>query len=69
MIVPDVRQRLQAGGDARREALIVLGEWAKGTCLLVGSKPETAYEVAALFVGGLRRELEGERRQYPFSVR
>jgi hypothetical protein len=35
-----------------------LAEWVKDTCLLFGTTVETAYRVAAMFVEGLKHNLE-----------
>jgi hypothetical protein len=35
-----------------------LAEWIKDTCLLFGTTVETAYRVAALFIEGLKHNLE-----------
>jgi hypothetical protein len=34
--------------------------WVFDTCIAFGAEPEIAAEVAAAFVGGVRREREGE---------
>jgi hypothetical protein len=47
--------------DTRDQALIDLGQWAIDTCLLFGCCPETAWEVAAIFIRGLRKELGGKK--------
>lgn len=35
-----------------------LAEWVKDTCLLFGTTVETAYKVAAMFIEGLKHDLE-----------
>jgi hypothetical protein len=47
--------------DHRDQALLDLGLWVIDTCMLFGSTPETAWQVAATFTKGLRRELENEK--------
>lgn len=44
--------------ETRDRALIDIGQWVIDTCLLFGCLPELAWQIAALFVEGLRRELE-----------
>lgn len=41
----------------RDQALADLGQWVIDTCLLFGCQPETAWQVAATFTRGLRKEL------------
>lgn len=40
----------------KQQKLVEIAAWVSETCLLFGSTPETAHEVAAIFVRGLRRE-------------
>lgn len=35
-----------------------LAEWAKDTCLLFGTMPETAFAIAGMFVQGIREHRE-----------
>lgn len=44
---------LLADESTRDQALDRLGEWAKDTCLIAGTKATTAYKVASTFVGGI----------------
>jgi hypothetical protein len=44
--------------DTRDQALVNLGQWVIDTCLVFGCRPELAWEVAAIFIRGLRMELE-----------
>lgn len=39
----------------------VIAEWVRDTCLFFGTTVETAYRVAALFVEGLKHNLEKQR--------
>jgi hypothetical protein len=47
--------------DIREQTLIALGQWVIDTCLVFGCRPELAWQVAATFIGGLRKELENEK--------
>jgi hypothetical protein len=44
----------------RNDALLEIGEWAKNTCVLFGTSPQTAYRIAAYFVEGIAREVTAE---------
>lgn len=44
------------------------GEWARQLVLGAGGQPETAYAVAAEWVRGLRRLMEGRRAEEEFEV-
>lgn len=46
--------------DRRDQALADLGQWVIDTCLIFGCRPELAWQVAATFTKGLRKELENE---------
>ena len=37
---------------------LALAEWVRDTCLLFGTTVETAYRVAAMFIEGLKYDLE-----------
>lgn len=42
----------------RNQALVDIGQWVIDTCMVFGCRPELAWEVAGMFVGALRRDLE-----------
>lgn len=46
--------------DRRNQALTDLGQWVIDTCLIFGCQPEIAWQAAATFTKGLRRELESQ---------
>lgn len=54
---PEIK-RLLDDPETRQEGLLALGEWVIKTCLLFGVSLPTAYQVAAIFVGGVRRSYE-----------
>jgi hypothetical protein len=43
---------------SRDEGLVTIGQWVTDTCLTFGCRPELAWKVATMFIGGLRKELE-----------
>lgn len=45
----------------RDRALIDIGQWVIDTCLVFGCRPELAWQVASIFVSGLRKDLEAEK--------
>lgn len=53
----EIKQLLE-DPETRQEGLWALGEWIIKTCLLFGTTLDTAYQVAALMVGGVRRRYE-----------
>lgn len=57
MDTDDIRARL-AVPETRRGALIQISEWVKYTCLVMGTSPKLAYEVAAIFADGLQKDWE-----------
>lgn len=56
---PEIK-RLLDNLDTRQEGLLALGEWVFKTCLLFGTSIDTAYQVAAILVGGVKRGYEGK---------
>lgn len=46
--------------ETRDQALAEFGQWVIDTCLTFGCQPELAWQVAATFTRGLRKELENE---------
>lgn len=44
--------------QTRDRGLVDIGQWVIDTCMVFGCRPELAYRVASLFVGGLRKDLE-----------
>lgn len=49
--------------DRRDQALADLGQWVIDTCLIFGCRQELGWEVAALFVRGLRKDLEANNER------
>lgn len=49
-----------ADESTRAQALDRLGEWAKDTCLMAGSKATTAYKVASTLVSGISETYEDD---------
>lgn len=47
--------------ETRGLTLVELGNWVVETCLFFGTTPDTAYQAASLFIGGIRRSYEKER--------
>lgn len=45
----------------RIQALDMLGEWMKNTCLLLGATPSTAYAVSFILVEGIAASYESRK--------
>ncbi len=50
--------------ETRVQAIDEIGEWAKNTCLLFGSNPTTAYQVALILVEGISASWEDRKPSY-----
>ena len=50
-----------ADESTRTQALDVIGQWAKDTCLLHGTTTDTAYKVAWILVNGVEASYEGRK--------
>ena len=59
-VSPDVATGFESLHDpqTRDRGLIEIGQWVIDTCLVFGCRLELACQIASLFVGGLRRDLD-----------
>lgn len=60
----ELRDRL-ANPGTRRAAAVEAGDWARNTCLMLGSSLDTAYHVGGFFAGGIERSWSETQPQEP----
>ena len=46
--------------ETRDETLLEIADWVRDTCLFFGTSAPLAYQLAALFISGLAREVKPE---------